>query len=437
MNRRALLLLAIAAPLLGTLRGAQAQDTAKPFKPEELDQMLAPIALYPDALLAQTLMAASYPLEVVDAARWSKANPALKGDAAVAAVKDKSWDVSVKSLTAFPQVLVQMSDHLDWMQKVGDAMVAQQQDVADSIQRLRARAADAGNLPSGKEQTVTSQGTGADRTIVIAPTNPEVVYVPAYPSSVYGEWPNSAYPPTYYPPPPGYGYGSALLKGLLFGVGVAATASMFGGWNWGRGNSYVNVNVNRAVNIDRNFNAANINNGRWQHDAVHRKGVAYRDPASRERFGQVRPGADQRQQFRGQIENRPANARPNLPQAGGGQQHPQIANRPGAGGGAGAGQHPNLQNRAANAQRPQAGTRGGNGLSGVDRGQQVNREAARGRAQQSRASGHTGGGGAAARGGGGGGGGGAAAAHRGGGGGGAAAGARGGGGGGGGRGGRQ
>ena len=125
MNRRALLLLAMAAPLLGALRSSHAQDAPKPFKPEELDQMLAPLALYPDALLAQTLMAASYPLEVVDAARWSKANPTLKGDAAVAAVKDKSWDVSVKSLTAFPQVLVQMSDHLDWMQKVGDAMVAQ------------------------------------------------------------------------------------------------------------------------------------------------------------------------------------------------------------------------------------------------------------------------------------------------------------------------
>ena len=416
MNRRALLLLAMAAPLLGALRSSHAQDAPKPFKPEELDQMLAPLALYPDALLAQTLMAASYPLEVVDAARWSKANPTLKGDAAVAAVKDKSWDVSVKSLTAFPQVLVQMSDHLDWMQKVGDAMVAQQQDVADSIQRLRARAADAGNLTSGKEQTVTAQGTGADRTIVIAPTNPEVIYVPAYPSSVYGEWPNTAYPPTYYPPPAGYGYGSALMKGLLFGVGVAATSAMFGGWNWGRGNSYVNVNVNRAVNIDRNFNTANINNGAWQHDGAHRKGVAYRDPASRERFGQVRPGADQRQEFRGRVENRPgnapgvqrpqANARPNLPQPGGGQQHPQIANRPGAGGG---GQHPNLQNRGGGGQHPQAANRGGGGLGGVDRGQQVNREAARGRAQQAKASGHTGGGAraaAGAHGGGGGGGGG-------------------------------
>ncbi len=414
MNRRSLLLLAMAAPLLGALRSAYAQDTAKPFKPEELDQMLAPLALYPDALLAQTLMAASYPLEVVDAARWSKANPTLKGDAAVAAVKDKSWDVSVKSLTAFPQVLVQMSDHLDWMQKVGDAMVAQQQDVADSIQRLRARAADAGNLTSGKEQTVTTQGAGADRTIVIAPTNPEVVYVPAYPSSVYGEWPNTAYPPTYYPPPPGYGYGSALARGLLFGVGVAATSALFGGWNWGRGNSYVNVNVNRAVNIDRNFNTANINNGAWQHDAAHRKGVAYRDPGSREKFGQNRPGADQRQEFRGRLENRPgnapgaqrpqANARPNLPQTGGGQ-HPQIANRPGAAGGqhpnlqnhAGQGQHPNLQNRGGG-QHPQAANRAGGGLSGVDRGQQVNREAARGRAQQAKANGHTGGGARAAAG---------------------------------------
>ena len=274
MQRRSLMTALAATLLAGVSRVALAQDTAKkPFTPEQLDQMLAPIALYPDALLAQSLMAASYPLEVVEAARWSKANPALKGDAAVAAVKDKSWDVSVKSLVAFPQVISQLSDNLDWMQKVGDAMIAQQQDVADSIQRLRARAADAGNLQSGKEQTVTSQGSGADRTIVIAPTNPEVIYVPAYnPNTAYGTWPYPAYPPTYYPPPPGYGYGSALLRGLMFGVGIAAAGAIFGGWNWGRGNSYVNVNVNRAVNIDRNFNVNNINNGRWQHEPIHRQG---------------------------------------------------------------------------------------------------------------------------------------------------------------------
>ncbi|CAN5688914.1 DUF3300 domain-containing protein [soil metagenome] len=405
MQRRTLMTAFAAMLALGSWRSAEAQDARQPFKPEELDQMLAPIALYPDAVLAQTLMAAGYPLEVVDAARWSKANPNLKGDAAVTAVKDKSWDVSVKSLVAFPQILAQLSDHLDWMQKVGDAMVGQEQDVADSIQRLRAKAADAGNLASGKEQKVTSQGAGSDRTIVIEPTNPAVVYVPSYdPSWAYGQWPYPAYPPTYYPPPPGYGYDTALARGLLFGAGVAATAAIFGGWNWGRGNSYANVNVNRAVNIDRTFNSANINNGRWQHDTVHRKGVAYRDDAARARYGQSRQGAAQRQEFRGRVENRPAgagqgNARANLPQAGGGQR-PNAPNRP-AGGGQ---QRTNVENRAA--QRQNAGNnagapRGGGAIRGVENGGQVNREAARGRAQQSRAGGHGGGG---ARGGGGGGG---------------------------------
>ncbi len=414
MQRRALMTTFAALLVFGAWRSSHAQEAAKPFKPEELDQMLAPLALYPDAVLAQTLMAAGYPLEVVDAARWSKANPTLKGDAAVAAVKDKSWDVSVKSLVAFPQILVQLSDHLDWMQKIGDAMIAQEQDVADSIQRLRAKAADAGNLQSGKEQQVTSQGSGADRTIVIEPSSPDVVYVPAYdPNTVYGQWSYPAYPPTYYPPPPGYGYGSALVRGLLFGAGIAAAGAIFGGWNWGRGNSYVNVNVNRAVNIDRNFNVNNINNGRWQHDTNHRKGVAYRDPGTRQRFNQNRPGADQRQEFRGRLENRPAgggqaNARPNLPNrpaGGGAQQHPNIANRSG-------GQHPNLQNHAGAA-------RGGGAIRGVDNGQRVNREASRGRAQQNRATTHASGGGAHAGGGGGGGaragGGGGAAAHTGGG----------------------
>ncbi len=394
MQRRSLMTAIAAALAAGVARGAWAQDTSRPsFTPEQLDQMLAPIALYPDAVLAQTLMAASYPLEVVEAARWSKANPSLKGDAAVTAVKDKSWDVSVKSLVAFPQILAQLSDNLDWMQKIGDAMIGQEQDVADSIQRLRARAADAGNLQSGKEQTVTSQGSGSDRTIVIAPANPEIIYVPAYnPNTVYGTWPYPAYPPAYYPPPPGYGYGSALLRGLLFGVGIAAAGAIFGGWNWGRGNSYVNVNVNRAVNIDRNFNVNNINNGRWQHDTIHRKGVAYRDPATRQRFNQARPGVDQRQEFRGRLENSPnaGGQRPNLPNrpAGGAAQRPNVTNR------AAGGQHPNFQNHAG-------APRGGGAIRGVDNGQRTNREAARGRAQQNRAATHPSGGGSGARGGGG------------------------------------
>ena len=245
---------------------AQAPTERKPFSPEELDQMLAPIALYDDALLSQVLMATSYPLEIVEAARWSQANPNLKGDAAVKAVADKTWDVSVKSLVAFPSILKQLSDHLDWTQKLGDAMIGQQADVATSIQRLRAKASAAGTLKTGKEQTVTTQTQGSETIIAIQPTNPQVVYVPTYdPNTAYGQWPYPSYPPTYYPTT----QGGALMTGLMWGVGIAAAGAMFGGWNWGYGGSgsYVNVNANRATNIDRNYNRGNVGaGGRWQHD---------------------------------------------------------------------------------------------------------------------------------------------------------------------------
>ncbi len=396
MRRRTFMALSMALTAVGYQR-ASAQNDSKSFAPEELDQMLAPIALHPDSLLSQILMAASYPLEVVVAARWSKANPTLKGDAAVAAVKDQDWDVSVKSLVAFPSVLEQMNDHLDWTQKIGDAMIAQQQDVADSIQRLRARATAAGTLKSSAQQTVSTQGSGDDVQYVIAPANPEVVYVPAYnPAWAYAPWPYPAYPPVYYP------LAGALATGLMFGIGIAAAGALFGGWNWGgRGNNYVNVNVNRATNIDRNFDRSKFTNngGRWDHDATHRKGVAYRDPATRQKFNQDRPGAAQRDQFRGQ----PPQQRPG---SSGGQQRPAQ----GAGGqqrpaqGAGGGQRPT---QGGGGQRP---NQGGGALGGVNRGQQVNREAERGRAQQGRSNSHPapasrGGGGGAQRPSGGGGGG--------------------------------
>ena len=418
MKRRPLLVMMLALALAG-VRPARAQpqqpqqpqqspppQDAKAFSPQQLDQILAPIALYSDALLSQMLMAASYPIEIVEAARWVKANPNVKGEAAVQAVQNQTWDVSVKSLVAFPSALMQLNDHLDWTQKLGDAMVSQQQDVADSIQRLRAKAEDAGNLKSGQQQTVTTQGSGADRTIVIEPTNPDVVYVPSYnPTWAYGGWSDPAYPPVYYPPPAGYGYGTALASGLLWGLAFAGTsAALYGGWNWARGAGYVNINSNRAVNVDRNFDRNRYNNSnRWQHDAGHRRGVAYRDAATRQQFGQNRPGADQRQQFRGQVANRPQGGgvgqggqRPNIGQGG---QRPNIGQggqRPNIGQG---GQRPGGGQRVQN--RPNAGGARGSGISGVNRGQQVNREAARGRVQQNRAAGHPRGGGGARGGGGG------------------------------------
>ncbi len=351
----------------------------KLYKPEELDQMLAPIALYDDALLSQVLMAATYPLEVIEAARWVKANPNLKGDAAVKAVQDKTWDVSVKSLTAFPQVLAQMSTQIEWTQKLGDAMLAQQKDVAASIQRLRKLSYDAGNLKTSTQQKVNVQ-PGTPQTIVIEPASPQTVYVPIYqPSWAYGTWPYPASPPYYYPPPPGYGYGAPLLRGFMFGVGVAAAGSLFGGWNWGSGD--VNVNVNRAVNIDRNFNAGRLQNGNWQHLADHRKGVGYRDAATRAKYGKNIPGADGRRDFRGKDVTRPG---------GGTLARPGGVQRPGAIGQHGGVQRPGAGQRPGGVQHGNFGRHGG-AIGGVERGgHRVNREAARGR---SSAGGHRGGGG--------------------------------------------
>ncbi|HSH99158.1 MAG TPA: DUF3300 domain-containing protein, partial [Reyranella sp.] len=204
--------------------------------------MLAPIALYPDGLLAQVTMAATYPLEVVEAARWSKDNPNLKGDAAVQACKDKGWDPTVQSLVAFPQVLAMMNSKLDWTTKLGNAMLDQQSDVAGSIQRLRKQAQDAGKLLSTAQQTVKTQALTADApagtppAIVIEPANPQMVYVPVYnPTYVYGAWPYPAYLPIYFPPPPSYGVGAAWLGGLAFGIGIGVGIGFFGGWRWGGG----------------------------------------------------------------------------------------------------------------------------------------------------------------------------------------------------------
>jgi hypothetical protein len=337
----------------GAVRTPRAQTQTKEFTAQELDQLLAPIALYPDALLSQVLMAAGYPLEVVEAARWSRANPALKGDAAVNAVKGEDWDVSVKSLVAFPTVLAQMDAHLDWTQKLGDAMISQQQDVADSIQRLRARATRAGNLKSTPQQTVTTQGSGENIQYLITPADPQVVYVPSYdPYWAYGAWPYPDYPPIYYPLP------GALEVGFFWGLGFLVAGALFAGWHWGGwGHSWAHVDGHRAASIDHHFDAAKIGaDGRWQHNPDHRRGVGYRDAVTRQQFGQgPRLGIEERQQFRGRLEGN-VGARPGLA-----PQHPTVLR--------------------GDIQRPSA-------LSGVDRGPQVNHEALRGQMQMNHAFSH-------------------------------------------------
>lgn len=265
-----------------TQPSATDQAKAVPFKPEELEQIVAPIALYPDALLAQVMMASTYPLEVVLAARWSAEHPDVKGDAVAKAVETETWDPSVKSMVAFPDVLKMMNEKLDWTQKLGDAVLAQRKDVMDAVQRLRVKAKDSGNLKSSKEQTVKTEpapaGAPAPQVIVIESPSPEVVYVPTYnPTVVYGAWPYPAYPPySYYPP--GYVAGATFFS---FSAGVIVGGALWGGCNWG--GSDIDIDVNRYNNFNRN--SVNRTNNRWEHNSAHRQGVGYRDSATQQKYG--------------------------------------------------------------------------------------------------------------------------------------------------------
>src|SRR5688572_25933254 len=250
-----------AQPAASTATAPAPNSRTPPFKKEELEQILAPIALYPDALLAQIFTASTYPLEVVEAARWSKEHPDVKGDAVADAVKDQTWDPSVKSLVAFPQVLTMMNEKIDWTQKLGDAFLAQQKEVMQTVQVLRNKAKSTGNLKSSKEVTVKTEAAPADapaaapQTIIIESPDPEVVYVPTYnPTVVYGAWAYPSYPPYYYYPP-GYAYGAAFWS---FTAGVIVGGAIWGNCNWG-GND-VNIDIDRQNNFNRNTNINNSGN---------------------------------------------------------------------------------------------------------------------------------------------------------------------------------
>lgn len=297
------------------LKQAATQAQSATFKPEELEQIVAPIALYPDSLLAQIFMASTYPLEIVQAARWSKEHPEVKGDAVAKEMEKQPWDASVKSLVAFPDVLTMMNEKIDWTQKLGDAFLAQQKDVMDAVQRLRAKAMEAGNLTTGKEQTVKTEaapaGAAAPQIIIIESSDPEVVYVPTYnPTVVYGAWPYPAYPPYYYYPP-AYVPGAAFFS---FSMGVVVGGALWGNCNWGH--SDVDIDINRYNNfnrtdinrndINRNTNVSNRanNTGKWQHNSEHRQGVGYRDSATQQKYGRTasQQGLQSREEFRGRAE---------------------------------------------------------------------------------------------------------------------------------------
>jgi hypothetical protein len=284
----------------------------KTFPPEQIEQLVAPIALHPDDLVSQILMASTYPLEVVEAARFVKANKS-KGDSLANALKSKPWDASVKSLVNFPDVLDMMDKKLDWTQNLGNAFLADKKAVMDAIQKLRKKAMDEGNLKSTKEVNVTTEG----ETIVIVWVDPDEVYVPVYdPGVIYGSWPYPAYPPYYYyppywrPHPTPYGFGVGIAVGVAWGYA-------WGSCNWGHCDVDIDVdrNINRNRNIDRNWYKKDMKmadgRGAWKHDAGHRRGVGYADRATAQRYNRGHsPTAASREGYRGRSGSAGAAQRP-------------------------------------------------------------------------------------------------------------------------------
>src|SRR5262245_12146892 len=335
---------------------AVAADSAPESKipPDQLDALVAPIALYPDPLLAQTLAAATYPLEIVQLQQWLQKNASLKDKALADAVAKQPWDPSVQAMAGLPDVVKRLADDIQWTTDLGNTFLAQQSDVMDAVQRMRKKAQDKGNLKSNEQQTVETKVIESKPVIVVQQANPQVVYVPTYdPVVVYGP-PVYPYPPIYYPPAWYYPAGIAIS----FGVGVMMGAFWSGGWGWGcgwGGNNDITINRNNNFNRNSNINRPSnpiagggnrgnlgggnrpsnlpaggnrTGNNTWQHNPQHRGGAPYRDRATADRFGGTTRGDS--------LANRQASARQQLNRQGGNLASNRgggagISNRGGAG----------------------------------------------------------------------------------------------------------
>src|SRR5437660_5990610 len=327
---------------------SQSGDQVSKIPPDQLDSLVAPIALYPDPLLAQTLAASTYPLELIQLQQWLLKNPGLNDQALADAVAKQPWDPRIQALAGLPDVVKRLADDIQWTTDLGNAFLTQQGDVMDAVQRMRKKAQDNGNLKSGEQQRVETKVVEHKSVIVIEQSNPQVVYVPSYDPLVVWGAPLYPYPPIYYPPAGYYAAGLAIS----FGVGVMMGAFWSGGWGWGCGWSNNNININNNNNFNRNSNIGgnrnNIGNGNrpsqqpgrdgigggrgdasWKHNPQHRGGAPYRDRATADRFGGTTRGDS--------VANRQAGARQQLSRQGGNL----PSNRAGGGGGGGG-----LSNRA-------------------------------------------------------------------------------------------
>ena len=298
----------------GSAGGSTGGEEVARIPPEQLDSLVAPIALYPDPLLSQTLVASTYPLEIIQLQQWLAQNKNLKDKALADAVKKQNWDPSIQAMAALPDVVKQMAENIKWTTDLGNAFLAQQSDVMDAAQRMRKKAKDAGNLKSSEQQKVETQVIESKQVIVIEQASPQVVYVPSYnPTVVYGA-PVYPYPPIAYPPAGYYAAGMAIS----FGIGIAMGAAWGGGWGyhsgWGGNN---NVTINRNNTFVNNSNRQNVSNrsasgNNWQHNPQHRGGAPYSNRSTANKYGGTTRGDS--------MSTRQANARQNQGQRGGREQ---------------------------------------------------------------------------------------------------------------------
>jgi hypothetical protein len=299
-----------------TAQASSPEDQPAKIPSDQLDSLVAPIALYPDPMLAQSLAASTYPLEIIQLQQWLARNPGLKDKALADAVAKQPWDPSIQAMAALPEVVKRLADDIQWTTDLGNAFLAQQSDVMDAVQRMRKKAQDTGNLKSSEQQKVETKVIESKSVIVVEQANPQVVYVPSYdPVAVYGP-PVYPYPPIYYPPAGYYAAGMAIS----FGIGIAMGAAWGGGWGWGAGwggNNTININNNNNFNRNSNISGGNRNNigggnrgdASWKHNPQHRGGAPYRDRATADRFGGTARGDS--------LSNRQAGARQQVGRQGG------------------------------------------------------------------------------------------------------------------------
>ena len=329
-----------------------APEEAPTIPNAQLDSLVAPIALYPDPLLGQTLAASTYPLELIQLQQWMERNKNLKDKALADAVEKQNWDPSVQAMAAFPDVLQRMAGNIQWTTDLGNAFLAQQSDVMDAIQRMRAKAQGTGNLKTSAQQVVESKTVeGGKQAIVVEQADPQVVYVPSYdPVVVYGE-PAYPYYPYYYP---GYIGGA----GLWFGAGLILGAAWGGGWGWGCGWGRGDININYNNKYINHYNKQNNINrgqggGKWQHHPEHRGNAPYGDRRTAEKFGGRTQG--DRNRPRSGAGNRPGGGTGARPGGGASTKPAARPSRGGAGNRSGGG--------AGNRSRATAGARPGGGAS--------------------------------------------------------------------------